>query len=246
MLDMAARAEAGGCPAVALRDVAVTYGSGATAVRAVGGVSLEVRTGEVLLLMGPSGSGKTSLLQVMGLLLHPDAGEVVLRGEPTATFDQRRMSALRRAHCGFVFQSCNLLPTLTAIENVMLAFELKGIADGDTPAEALRLLDRVGLAAKRDSYPSMLSGGQKQRIAVARAQVGNPDIILADEPTAALDSETGIRVIELLRSLADREKRAVVIVTHDGRVTRHADNIVRLQDGRVVNADGRKIEKGAP
>jgi putative ABC transport system ATP-binding protein len=222
-------------PVVALEDVDVVYGQGAEAVHAIRHATLGVRPGELLVLMGPSGSGKTSLLQVIGLLLPPSSGRVMLHGKALMAFEQRRMSALRRAHCGFVFQTYNLLPNLTAIENIRIACELKGIPSDRAVSEAGELLARVGLPAKRNSYPAMLSGGQKQRVAVARALAGSPDVILADEPTAALDFEAGQRVMELLRSLADEDKRAVVLVTHDGRMTHYADRVLQLQDGRITH-----------
>jgi putative ABC transport system ATP-binding protein len=222
-------------PVVELDDVDVVYGQGAEAIQAIRQVTLGVRPGEVLLLMGPSGSGKTSLLQVIGLLLRPSRGRVMFRGKALTVFEQHRMSALRRAHCGFVFQSYNLLPNLTAIENIRIACELKGTPRDRALSEAGELLGRVGLAEKRDSYPARLSGGQKQRVAVARALAGSPDVILADEPTAALDFDAGQRVMELLRSLADEDKRAVVLVTHDGRMTRYADRVVKLQDGQIMD-----------
>jgi len=222
-------------PIVKLADVDVVYGSGAEAVLAIRQITLEVRAGELLLLMGPSGSGKTSLLQVIGLLLPPSAGQLTLRGEALTAFDQRRMTCLRKSHCGFVFQSYNLLPNLTAIENVQLACELKGIPWDDGRSQASELIEKVGLGAKRDSYPGALSGGQKQRIAIARALAGAPDLVLADEPTAALDFQAGQHVMELLRRLANEDERAVVAVTHDRRATRFADRILVLQDGQIMH-----------
>jgi putative ABC transport system ATP-binding protein len=221
-------------PVVSLEDVGMVYGNGPAAVCAVSDVSMAVRRGEVVFLMGPSGSGKTTLLQIIGLLLPPNAGRVTLHGEVLGRLDQWQMSALRRRNCGFVFQSYNLLPMLTALENVLLAFELKGIGQADALRKAEVLLDRVGLSSKCDSYPATLSGGQKQRVAVARALAGDPLILLADEPTAALDSEAGQQVSGLLRDLAHQDDRAVVMVTHDPRITRYADRIITLQDGRIV------------
>jgi putative ABC transport system ATP-binding protein len=221
---------------VALSDVAMTYGSGTAAVRAISQISMRVHRGEVLFLMGPSGSGKTSLLLVLGLLLRPTVGDVTLRGELLGSLDERRMSALRRNNCGYVFQSYNLFPTLTVLENVLVACEVKSIGRAEAMRQAEALLDRVGLSSKRDSYPATLSGGQKQRVAVARALAGDPAIVLADEPTAALDSDTGQQVTALLCDLAHRDQRAVVMVTHDPRITSHADRIITLQDGQIVGA----------
>jgi len=221
-------------PIVALRDVAMSYGTGTATVRAIGQISLQVHCGEVLYLMGPSGSGKTSLLQIIGLLLRPTVGEVALHGEVLTDLDERHMSNLRRRHCGYVFQSYNLFPTLTALDNVLVACEVKGMRRSEAMGQAMLLLDRVGLSAKRDSYPAWLSGGQKQRVAVARALAGNPPIILADEPTAALDSETGRQVAKLLSELARQDGHAVVTVTHDTRMSVYADRIVTLQDGMIT------------
>jgi putative ABC transport system ATP-binding protein len=211
-------ADKGAEPIVALRDVAMTYGTGTARVRAISQVSLQIHCGEVLFLMGPSGSGKTSLLQIIGLLLRPSAGEVALRGDVVGSLDEQQLSSLRRQNCGYVFQLYNLFPTLTALENVLVACEVKGMRRREALSQALSLLDRVGLWAKRDSYPATLSGGQKQRVAVARALAGDPPIILADEPTAALDSETGRQVATLLSELARQDGRAVVTVTHDTRI----------------------------
>lgn len=221
-------------PIVVLRDVAMTYGTGTATVRAISQISLQIHCGEVLFLMGPSGSGKTSLLQIIGLLLRPTVGEVALRGEVLANLDEQHMSNLRRRNCGYVFQSYNLFPTLTALENVLVACEVKGIRRREAMGQAMSLLDRVGLCAKRDSYPATLSGGQKQRVAVARALAGDPPIILADEPTAALDSETGRQVAGLLSELARQDGRAVVTVTHDTRISVFADRIVTLHDGLIA------------
>ena len=228
--------EAGGPAVVSLRDIEMTYGSGTAAVHAVSQISMDVRRGEVLFLTGPSGSGKTSLLQVIGLLLRPTAGTVTLSGTLLGELDQRQMSDLRRAHCGFIFQSYNLIPTLTALENVLVACELKRIRRGDALRQADTLLERVGLSARRNFYPATLSGGQKQRVAVARALIGDPLLVLADEPTAALDFEAGQQVTSLLCRLAHEDQRAVVMVTHDPRIADYADRIITLQDGRILNS----------
>ena len=222
---------------VELRDVTVTYRNGTSAIEAVKDVSVDIRPGELLLVTGPSGSGKTSILQVLGLLLEPTSGEVIIEGERLAGFAQHRLSALRRRYCGFVFQTYNLFPTLTAIENVMTASDLKGARGADAYRRAARLLSRVDLADKIDSYPATLSGGQKQRVAVARALAGDPPLILADEPTAALDWAAGQSTMQLLRSLADEEKRAIVVVTHDSRIISFADRILAMQDGRLVTPE---------
>jgi putative ABC transport system ATP-binding protein len=221
-------------PLVTLRDIGVTYGSGATALRAVADVSLSVHRQQVLMLTGPSGSGKTTLLQVIGLLLRPNDGAVTLDGHEVTDIDERRRVALRRDNCGFVFQGYNLFRNLTAVENVMVGFDLKGVRLADARARAAALLTRFDLASKLDSYPANLSGGQKQRVAIARAIAGDPPLILADEPTAALDTDAGQSVVRILRGLAVNEQRAVVVVTHDHRVLDQADRVIQLRDGRCV------------
>jgi putative ABC transport system ATP-binding protein len=210
------------------------YGSGETTFRALKGVSLEVRRGELLLLMGPSGSGKTTLLQVLGGLLQPTAGELWLRERDLARAGADERGRLRRRHFGFVFQAYNLFPTLTATENVAVALDLQGLGKRAATARARELLVSVGLEGRLDAYPAQLSGGQKQRVAIARALAVDPDVVLADEPTAALDSTSGARVVELFRELADQQGRAVVVVTHDPRILSAGDRIITLEDGRVV------------
>ncbi|HEX7112754.1 MAG TPA: ABC transporter ATP-binding protein, partial [Mizugakiibacter sp.] len=174
-----------------LEDVRVTYGEGAAAVHALNGISLDVHRGEVTMLMGPSGSGKTTLLQVMGCLLRPSAGRVQLFGESLEGTSLAVLTELRRRHVGFVFQHYNLFPTLKAWENVAIALDLRGEARETLRPRALALLERLGLADRAEHYPAELSGGQKQRVAIARALAGQPVLLLADEPTAALDGATG-------------------------------------------------------
>lgn len=216
-------------PAVLVERVSLIYGRGETAVRALDEVEMRVLPGELLALMGPSGSGKTTLLMVLGGLLRPTSGEVWVRGRSLAGLSERERARLRLALMGFVFQSYNLFPALTALENVQLALELKG----RPLTEAVDLLSQVGLSARLGGFPSQLSGGEKQRVAIARALAGNPGILLADEPTAALDTKHGMTVVELLREIAHEQGRAVVMVTHDPRVTQMADRIVTIADGRI-------------
>jgi putative ABC transport system ATP-binding protein len=218
---------------VELRDVGMTYGTGEAAVVALRDASLDIRRGEILMLMGPSGSGKTTLLQIAGALLAPTRGEVRLMGKPIQSLSQEKRGALRLRHFGFVFQSYNLFPTLTARQNVELALDLRGTDAGDRIAAAETALARVGLADRAGHYPAQLSGGQKQRVAIARALAGSPDVVFADEPTAALDSESGKRVVSLLHDLAKAQDRAVVVVTHDPRIVDAADRIVHIEDGRI-------------
>ncbi len=217
-------------PALEVIGLSVVYGSGATAVQAVNGVDLAVRPGEILALMGPSGSGKTTLLMVMGCLLHASAGTVRVEGRDIDSLDTAELARLRLARMGFIFQSYNLFPALTALENVQLALELKG----RDLAEGVELLERVGLGERLRNYPKQLSGGEKQRVAIARALAGDPAILLADEPTAALDSTNGRAVVKLLGDLAHDLWRAAVIVTHDPRVGELSDRVIHFEDGRIV------------
>ena len=208
----------------------VTYGSGPTSVHAVNGVDLALAPGEILALMGPSGSGKTTLLMVLGGLLHPSAGRVRVAGQEILGLSKEKLAQLRLARLGFIFQGYNLFPALTALENVQLALELKARDLGEGP----QLLERVGLGNRLGHYPRQLSGGEKQRVAIARALAGEPAILLADEPTAALDSANGRAVVRLLGDLAHDQGQAAVIVTHDARIGELSDRIVRLEDGRIV------------
>ncbi|HET9031706.1 MAG TPA: ABC transporter ATP-binding protein [Dokdonella sp.] len=218
-----------------IEDVGVTYGKGATALSALRDISLDVRAAEVTLLLGPSGSGKTTLLQVMGCLLRPTRGRVSMLGQPLHGLDTEALTALRLAHVGFVFQHYNLFPTLRAWENVAVALDLKQVPAHEQQAAALQLLDRLDMADRATHFPSELSGGQKQRVAIARALAGKPGLILADEPTAALDSKAGQDVVATLQELAHGENCAVVIVSHDPRVEPYADRVLHLEDGRLVD-----------
>jgi len=232
--------------AVTVRDVTKTYAQGEAAMRALDGVDLDVTRGELVLLMGPSGSGKTTLLSVMGCILRPTSGIVRVLGTDVSRLHERDLPRVRLEHIGFVFQGFNLFPTLTAVANVALALDLKGVPRREASARAAALLEQVGLGAKRDAYPADLSGGQKQRVAIARAIAGDPPIVLADEPTAALDTHSGHVVMDLLRSLAHERDRSVVIVTHDNRMLGYADRIVHLEDGRIVDRRDAAVEDREP
>jgi putative ABC transport system ATP-binding protein len=225
-------------PVIAASGITHTFGSGATAFTALRAVDFEIRRGELLLLMGPSGSGKTTLLQILGCLLRPSEGVVLLHGRPTHTLTEDRLGALRLQHFGFVFQAYNLFPMLTATENILVAFDLARRELTAARTRARELLTIVGLQKRLDAYPGELSGGEKQRVAIARALAGDPEIIMADEPTAALDAENGLRAMELFRMLAHKQDRAVTIVTHDPRIVHFADRIVHIEDGRIVTAPG--------
>ena len=213
--------------------IAKTYGRGENAVAALADATLDIRAGEVTLIEGPSGSGKTTLISILGLLLTPTAGEVWLEGRNVAGLGERALPALRARNFGFVFQGFNLFPALSALENVAIAIRMKNPRATNADVEARRLLDQVGLGSRMHHLPADLSGGQKQRVAIARALGGNPPILIGDEPTAALDTKTALSVMELLRELASAQGRAVVVVTHDPRLERFADRVVRVEDGNI-------------
>ncbi len=222
---------------IQIRDLYKTYGKGSAEVHALNGVSLDVNAGEFLVLMGPSGSGKTTLLSIMGCILQATKGSVKIDGQEMVGLRESALPAVRLRHFGFIFQGFNLFPALTVRENVEIALDLKGIRGGKARQRAMELLTRVGLADKAKRFPADLSGGQKQRVAIARALAGDPPIILADEPTAALDSVSGRTVVEILTSLAREQGRAVVVVTHDPRVLEYAHRIVRIEDGKAVSEE---------
>jgi putative ABC transport system ATP-binding protein len=220
--------------AISVRDITKRYAQGEATVRALDGVNLEVSRGELMLLMGPSGSGKTTLLSVMGCILRPGSGTIRLMDRDVTGLTERELPRLRLENVGFVFQGFNLFATLTAAANVALALDLKGVSRREAMRRAMALLERVGLGDKRDAYPADLSGGQKQRVAIARALAGDPPILLADEPTAALDTHSAHTVMKLFTDLARERSRAIVVVTHDSRMLGYADRIVHIEDGRIV------------
>jgi len=223
--------------AIAVRELSKKYDEGASGTLALRGVDLDVHPGELLMLMGPSGSGKTTLLSIMGCILTATSGSVQIAGREVVGLREKELPALRLAHIGFVFQGFNLFPTLTAGENVELMLDLKRISAAKAKKRAHELLEQVGLGEKYASFPADLSGGQKQRVAIARALAHDPGIILADEPTAALDSHTGRTVMEMMTELAHQRGRAVVIVTHDSRVLHFADRTVKIEDGAIAGAN---------
>ena len=220
-----------------LRGVSKTFGSGNNAVPALVAADLGVREGEVLLIEGPSGSGKTTLLSILGLLLRPTSGEMLLDGKSATALPESAYPDLRARVFGFIFQGFNLFPALSALENVMLAMHIRQPGASNGRAEAKRLLTEVGLGHRLNHLPADLSGGEKQRVAIARALCGGPRVILGDEPTAALDTKTGLGVVELLRQASREGSRAVVIVTHDHRLEKYADRIAYVEDGRVRLTD---------
>lgn len=221
-------------PVLALADVTHHYGTGEAAVQALSGISLSVDRGEVVLVMGPSGGGKTTALLVMGLLLTPDSGTVSVGGRDARTLTERERATLRLMRLGFLFQDYNLLNSLTSAENVAVPLRYAGVRKSAATARATELLDSLGLAHRAGHRPSELSGGEKQRVATARALAMGPEVILADEPTANLDSATGRKVSEQLAAAARAHGAAVIIVTHDPRLDAIADRVIHLEDGRIL------------
>ena len=219
------------------QDVTKTYTDGRHQVSVLRGVTLSVSRGEVVAVVGPSGSGKTTLLCILGCLLSPTSGRVEIDGVTLDSARPERLRGLRRRSVGFVFQQFNLFPSLTAAENVEYALNLKGWRGTKARAEADRVLDAVGLGDRKQFQPRDLSGGQRQRVAVARAIAGPAAVILADEPTGNLDSESGTRVLELFRGLTRSEGRALLIVTHDPLVHSIADRIVTIRDGMLMQSE---------
>ena len=218
-----------------LRGVRRCHGGGDALVVALDDVTMSVTAGELVAVMGPSGSGKSTLLHLAGGLDVPDAGTVSVEGAVLGNLSRAALARLRRRRVGYVFQSLNLIPSLTAVENVMLPRELDGAPTGRARREALTVLAELGLSALADRFPDDMSGGQQQRIAIARAVVGDRRLILADEPTGALDSHTGEDVLRMLRARCDDGGVAAVLVTHDARHAGWADRVVFLRDGRIVD-----------
>lgn len=220
-----------------LREVSKVYGSGSTEVRALWNVDLTVELGELVAVMGPSGSGKSTLLTIAGSLEDPTSGEVWVGGSTLSTMGRRERARLRRRSIGYVFQDFNLLAGLTAIENVTLPLELDGIGLSTAKVKALQVLERLDVAELAERYPDDLSGGERQRVAIARAVVGDRRLLLADEPTGALDSVNGEAVMRLVREACGNGV-AGVVVTHDAQLASWADRVVFLRDGRVVDQTG--------
>jgi putative ABC transport system ATP-binding protein len=224
-------------PVIEARGVVKVLGEGAWRVEALRGVDLSLRGGELTLLMGPSGSGKTTLLSVLGCIMSPTQGVVRILGRATTGAQPEELAELRRRHVGLVFQTYHLFPTLTAVENIRLVLDVRGERSRPARSKASDALGAVGLSHKAKSFPRELSGGEQQRVAIARAIVGGPSVILADEPTGALDSENGHAIMTLLAGIAKDRSHAVFVVTHDPRILPFADRIVRIEDGRIVGEE---------
>lgn len=221
--------------ALVAENVTKIFGSGRTAVQAVNGVSLAVKPGEVVLIMGPSGSGKTTLLTMLGTLLHPSSGKIAIAGQAVETSSRAALAKLRLHKIGFVYQNFNLLAALTARQNVAVPLLAAGVPRRTALAKAGTLLTSLKLEKRADRLPQDLSGGEKQRVAIARALANDPAVILADEPTANLDSKTGREVAALMSTVAAEEGRSVVIVSHDTRLIAIAHRVVLIEDGRLVS-----------
>ncbi len=218
------------------RDVIKTYFLEGIEVNALRGVSLTIREGEMVSLMGPSGSGKSTLMHIVGLLDTPTSGQVVLENVDASTMSANQLAELRNRYIGFVFQSFNLLPRTSALANVELPLVYSGVSGSERTRRAKAALERVALADRLGHFSSQLSGGQQQRVAIARALVSNPSIVLADEPTGNLDSKSGIEVMAMLQEL-NAQGITVVVVTHDDRIARHAQRVVRILDGRIQSEE---------
>ena len=216
-------------------DIVREHGEGAGRVKALKGVSLSLEPGELTLLMGPSGSGKTTLLSILGCILAPTSGKLIVNGIDTQGLTPEQLADIRRKNIGYAFQSYNLFPTLTAIENVLLALDVRGFPANEAAEMALAALKAVGLGHRLKAYPRTMSGGEQQRVCIARALAGSPAMILADEPTAALDAENGLAVMALIQQLARDKSRGVLAVTHDHRTLPYADRIITIEDGLIVS-----------
>jgi putative ABC transport system ATP-binding protein len=213
------------------RRVEKQFQEGRETIQVLRGIDFSVERGEIVSLEGPSGSGKTTFLSILGCILTPSKGDVVIEGEPVA---EKNLATIRKRSLGFVFQQFNLFPSLTALENVEYALNVKGMRGRAARTEAQRVIEAVALGDRQNFLPRDLSGGQKQRVAIARALAGSAPILLADEPTANLDSAVGTQVLEMFRALAKQENRALVIVTHDPKVRTIADRVAKIQDGALV------------
>ena len=224
-------------PAIEATGIVKSLGEGAGQVLALRGVTLSLHAGELTLLMGPSGSGKTTLLSILGCVMTPTEGEIRIAGEPIGALKPEQLARVRRDNIGFVFQSYHLFPTLTAEENVGIVLDVRGERGAAARERVANAMAAVGIAHKATSFPSQMSGGEQQRVAIARSIVAEPPVVLADEPTAALDSANGHAVMEVLAEIARVRKRAVLAVTHDPRTMPFADRIVRIEDGLIVGEE---------
>ncbi|WP_457557209.1 ATP-binding cassette domain-containing protein [Candidatus Harpocratesius sp.] len=219
---------------IELQELNKKYGTGKYSINALKDVSLHIEKEEIVLIMGPSGAGKTTLLQIIGALMKPTSGEIYINNKLINNLKNRELSRLRLSTFGFIYQTPNLISSFTALENIQFALKLSGVSYKRNKPIALAILKKMGLEERINHRPSKLSGGEQQRVSIARALVNNPSIILADEPTANLDSKSGYKIIELLRKIAKEQGKTVVIVTHDSRIKNLADRILWLEDGKLT------------
>jgi putative ABC transport system ATP-binding protein len=224
---------------IAVKNLRKTYQAGDSEVKALRGVSLDIEKGEFLSIAGPSGSGKTTLLNLIGCIDSADSGEILINGESVLNLDRDGQAVFRRDNLGFVFQSYNLIPVLTALENVAFSLNLMGVDDREAEERSMAILREVGLEGMENRRPGKLSGGQQQRVAIARAIVKDPEILLADEPTANLDSRTGKEILELMKILNEKHRSTFVFATHDPMVMDFAGRLVELHDGEIQKDTGR-------
>ena len=223
-------------PVIELQDVWKTYQMGEVEVHAVQGVSLAVRKGEFVAIMGPSGSGKSTLLNLIGCLDVPTRGEVFLDGQPVSSLDESALARIRGQKIGFIFQMFNLYPTLNVLENVMLPMRIHDFDEAAMATQATKLLALVGLEHRLGHFPAQLSGGERQRVAIARALSTGPSLILADEPTGNVDSKVKQEIMDFLRHLHKKEGRTIVVITHEPDIAAYAERVVRLKDGKIMHA----------
>ena len=231
--------------AIELTDLTKHYKLGKNIVKALDGVTLSIQSGEFVAIVGRSGSGKTTMLDLLGLLLRPSAGRIVIDGVDTGTLKDADRATMRGERIGFIFQEFNLLPTLNALENVMLPLRYRRGKDPDGKARAQRLLEEVDLADRVDHRPFELSGGQAQRVAIARSMINNPALVLGDEPTGEVDNETSTQLIDLMRRMNRERGVTFIIVTHDTEIANRTDRIIRLTDGKVVSDDRLTASNGS-
>jgi putative ABC transport system ATP-binding protein len=230
-------------PVLEFDDVTKVYTTGELSVAALQNISLTVAEREVIVVMGPSGAGKTTFLTIAGALMRPTSGRVVISGTDITALDERRLPKVRQEKIGFIFQSFNLLEALSALQNVELVMETRGVTGGGAKARGQELLSMMGIDQQRNSLPKQMSGGQKQRVAIARALANNPDLVLADEPTANLDSQRGREIMELLRMVAKELGKTVVAVSHDLRIRELADRVLWLEDGEFHDISEEQVHK---
>jgi putative ABC transport system ATP-binding protein len=232
-------------PLYELRGASKTFALGGGQVHAVRDADLTIGAGEAVAIAGPSGSGKTTLLQLLGALDRPSSGSVLFEGRDMAAMRDRELSELRLRRIGFVFQQFNLIPTLTAAQNVEVALAPAGGTSSERREAVQRLLESVGLGPRADHLPSKLSGGEQQRVAIARALANEPHVVLADEPTGNLDTATGAEIVDLLLSLSGPGRRTVVVVTHDAGIARRAERMIRMRDGRIEGSQDAAVAEAA-